>query len=76
VDLKRLGSRVPAIRILGSRLRRRVLGFVLAAAVGAGVLVVPKRPEKSAPAVNKDGYWLPLFVQCAPPEACEGEKTP
>ena len=59
--------------ILRSKLWRRLLGFVLGAAVGLGVLVTVKRPEKSLPLVNKDvvnedvdrerdGYWLPLFV--------------
>jgi hypothetical protein len=74
---KRFGSRkMLATRILGSKLQRRLLGFVLGAAVGIGLLVAVKRPEKSPPVVNKDGYWLPLFVQCTPPETCEGTKTP
>ena len=65
-----------ATRILGSRLRRRLLRFVLGAVVGLGLLVTVKRTEKSPPVFRKDAYSLPLFVQCTPAESCEGTNAP
>jgi hypothetical protein len=68
--------------IVRSRLQRRLVGVALGAAVGIGVVLAIKREEKASPAVQlrtalgKDGYWLPLFIQCAPAEACETTRAP
>jgi hypothetical protein len=65
------------IPILRSKLLRRLLGFALGLAVGIGVLLATSgRVQKPPPAFRKDAYWLPLFVQCTPAEACESTNAP
>ena len=62
--------------IRGSRLRHRLLGFVLGAAVGVGVLATTKRAERQPLVFYRDAYSLPLFIQCASIEACDGPGNP